>query len=211
MSMAPRTSATGLLVALVLAGAGCGDDETTTSTTQPSETRQALPKLPKRWRAHTDRWIGYRIGIPPGWRVSRSRTGGVKAALIRAPDHLVAITLVATRDPAALDVPLKDFATSALAALPGFRAPLEPSTPRAFARTPFDAIRTTATGTTKARKIKERTTLLVLRREGVVNYTVAIVQNARRGSSTKERAVALKMMHTLRVQPVDPHPSADSR
>jgi hypothetical protein len=198
MSMGPRTSATGLLVALVLAGAGCGSDETTTSTTQPSETRQALPKLPKRWRAHTDRWIGYRIGIPPGWRVSRSRTGGVKAALIRAPDHLVAITLVATRDPEALDVP-------------GFRAPLEPSTPRAFARTPFDAVRTTATGTTKARKIKERTTLLVLRREGVVNYTVAIVQNARRGSSTKERAVALKMMHTLRVQPVDPHPSADSR
>ena len=103
MSMAPRTSATGLLVALVLAGAGCGDDETTTSTTQPSETRQALPKLPKRWRAHTDRWIGYRIGVPPGWRVSRSRTGGVKAALIRAPDHLVAITLVATRDPEALE------------------------------------------------------------------------------------------------------------
>jgi hypothetical protein len=210
MSMAPRTSATGLLVALVLAGAGCGGDETTTSTTQPSETRQALPKLPKRWRAHTDRWIGYRIGVPPHWRVSRSRTGGVKAALIRAPDHLVAITLVATRDPAALEVPLEDFATSALAALPGFRAALEPSTPRAFARTPFDAIRTTATGTTKARKIKERATLLVLRRNGVVNYTVAIVQNARRGSSAKERAVALKMMHTLRVQPVDRRPSADS-
>ena len=195
-----------LAVALVIAltGIGCGDDGTTTSTTQPSETPQALPKLPKRWRAHVDRWIGYKIGIPPGWRVSVSRKGGVKAALIRSPNHLVAITLVAARDPGALDVPLNEFATRALAALPGFRAPLEPSHPRWFARTPFSAVRTEATGTTRARGIKERTTLLVLRREGIVNYTVAIVQNARRGYLGKERAVALKMLHTLRDQPVDP-------
>jgi hypothetical protein len=160
-----------------------------------------------------DRWIGYKIGIPPGWRVSVSRTGGVKAALIRSPDHLVAITLVATRDPDALEVPLKEFATRALAALPGFRAPLEPSPPRAFARTPFDAVRTEATGTTKSRGIRERATLLVLRREGIVNYTVAIVQNARRGYLGRERAVALKMLHTLRDQPVDPQarPNRDGR
>ena len=142
--------------------------------------------------------------------MSRSRTGGAKTALIRSPDHLVAITLVAARDPEALEVPLKEFATSALAALPGFETPLEPSTPRAFGRTPFDAVQTTATGTTKAREIKERTTLLVLRREGVVNYTVAIVENARRSRSAKGRAVALKMMHTLRDQPVDPKPPPES-
>lgn len=202
MSRARTTLPVGLVVALVLAGVGCGEDGGTTTTTEPAETRQALPKLPKRWRAHADPWIGYRIGVPPGWRVSRSRTAGVKAALIRSPDHLVAITLVAARDPDALAVPLDRFATSALAALPGFRAPLEPSTPRPFARTPFDAVRTAASGTTKSRGIKERTTLLVLRREGIVNYTVAIVQNARRGYSGKARAVALKMMHTLRDLPV---------
>ena len=166
--------------------------------------RRPLPKLPKRWQAHRDRSIGYKIGIPPGWQVSRSRTGGVKAALIRSPDHLVAVTLVAARDPDALEVPLDEFATSALAALPGFRTQLEPSTPRPFERTPFAAVQTAATGTTKAREIKERTTLLVLRREGIVNYTVAIVENARRASSAKDRAVALKMMRTLRDQPVGP-------
>jgi hypothetical protein len=203
----------GLVVALVLAGIGCGDDGTPTATTEPSETRQALPRLPKRWRAHADPWIGYKIGIPPGWRVSGRRTGGVKAALIRSPDHLVALTLVAARDPDALEVPLREFATRALAALPGFRAPLEPSPPRAFARTPFDAVRTEATGTTKSRGIRERTTLLVLRREGIVNYTVAIVQNARRRYLGRERAVALKMVHTLRDQPVDPEarPKRDGR
>ena len=167
------------MVALALAGASCGADETTTPTT-PHETRQALPKLPKRWHAQRDPSIGYAIGIPPRWQVSRSRTAGLKAALIRSPDHLVAITLVAARDADALEVPLDEFATSALAALPGFEKPLEPSTPRPFAKTPFDAVKTVATGTTKARGIEERTTLLVLRREGIVNYTVAIVENARR-------------------------------
>jgi len=112
------------------------------------------------------------------------------------------VTLVAARDRESLEVPLDEFATSALAALPGFETQLEPSTPRPFEGTPLDAVQTAATGSTKSRGIKERTTLLVLRREGIVNYTVAIVENARRGSSQKDRAVALKMTHTLRDQPI---------
>jgi hypothetical protein len=203
VSRARTTLHLGLVVALALA-AGCGNDETTTEPVSATETRQALPKLPKRWQKHRDRSIGYAIGIPPGWQVSRSQTGSVKAALIRSPDHLVAVTLLAARDADALDVPLDEFATSALAALPGFEKPLEPSTPRPFAKTPFDAVKTVATGTTKARGLEERTTLLVLRREGIVNYIVAIVENALRGYSPKNRAVALKMMHTLRDQPVGP-------
>jgi hypothetical protein len=193
----------GLAVALVLAAVGCGSDQTTEPVPAP-ETPQALPKLPKRWDAHGDRSIGYKIGIPPGWQVSRSRTGRVKAALIRSPDHLVAVTLVAARDPESLEVPLDEFATSALAALRGFETQLEPSTPRPFRRTAFAAVQTVATGTTKARGVKERTTLIVLRREGIVNYTVAIVENARLSRSAKDRAVALKMTHTLRDQPVGP-------
>ncbi len=206
MSAARTTFPVGLVVALALTGVGCGDDattETATQTTAPRETRQALPKRPKHWRAHVDQSIGYKVRIPPGWQVSGSRTGGVKAALIRSPDHLVAVTLVAARDPDALEVPLDEFATGALAALPGFRTPLEPSTPRSFEGTPLDAVQTAATGSTQSRGIKERTRLVVLRREGIVNYTVAIVQNARRKHSAKDRAVALKMVRTLRDQPVE--------
>ena len=203
MSRGRTTLPVGVAVALAIVAAGCGGDETTTPPSPP-ETAQPLPKLPKGWEAHRDRSIGYALGIPPGWQVSRSQHRGVKAALIRSPDHLVAITLVAARDPDALEVPLDEFATSALAALPGFQTQLEPSTPRPFRQTPFAAVQTAATGTTKAREIKERTTLLVLRREGIVNYTVAIVENARRGRSAKGRAVALKMMHTLRDLPGRP-------
>jgi hypothetical protein len=191
----------GLVVALAIAATACGSDETSTEPVAAPETPQPLPKLPQRWDAHGDRSIGYKIGIPPGWQVSQSRTGRVKAALIRSPDHLAAVTLVAARDTESLEVPLDEFATSALAALPGFETHLEPSTPRPFRRTPFAAVQTVATGTTRARGIKERTTLLVLRREGIVNYTVAIVENARRSQSAKDRAVALKMTHTLRDQP----------
>jgi hypothetical protein len=197
-----RLLVVGFAVALVLAAAGCGEDGTTSSP-QP-ETAQPLPKLPKGWQGHRDRSIGYALGVPPGWQVSRSQRTGVQSALIRSPDHLVAVTLVAARDPDALEVPLDQFATSALAALPGFETSLEPSPPRPFRQTPFDAVQTTATGITKMRGLKERTTLLVLRREGIVNFTVAIIENARRGRSAKGRAVALKMMHTLRDQPVDP-------
>jgi hypothetical protein len=190
----------GLAVALALAIAGCGGNE---ATAPPSpETPQAVPNLPKSWQVHRDRSIGYVIGIPPGWQVSQSRQAGVRADLIRSPDHLVAVTLVAARDSEALEVPLEEFATAALSALPGFERHLVPSSPRQFRRTPFAAVQTTATGTTKARGIRERTTLLVLRREGVVNYTSAIVENARQRKSVKDRAVALKMMRTLRDQPV---------
>ena len=209
MSRARTTLPLGL-AALALAAAGCGGDEASAPSSPPTETPQALPKLPKRWQPHRDRSIGYAIGIPPRWQVSRSQNAGAKTALIRSPDHLVAVTLVAARDPEALEVPLEEFATSALASLPGFETPLEPSTPRTFRRTPFAAVQTEATGTTKARELKERTTLLVLRREGVVNYTVAIVENARRSRSAKGRAVALKMMHTLRDQPVGPKAPPES-
>lgn len=203
MCRARTTLPLGLVVALALAAAGCGSDETTTEPVPAPET-QALPKLPKGWDAHGDRAIGYQIGIPPGWQVSRGRTGGVMAALIRSPDHLVAVTLVAARDPQSLEVPLDEFATSALAAVPGFETQLQPGTPRPFRRTPFAAVQTVATGTTKARGVKERTTLIVLRQEEIVNYTVAIVENARRSRSAKDRALALKMIQMLRDQPVGP-------
>jgi hypothetical protein len=195
----------GVLAALAMLGPGCGGDD---SPDAPSgaEVPQELPKLPKRWQEHRDRTIGFAIGKPPGWEVKPSR----KAALIRSPDHLVAVTIVANRDREALEVPLEDFATDALAALPGFKTQLKPSEPRPFTKTPLDAVWTSATGTTVGREIKERATLLVLRREDVVNYTVAVVENASHGHSRKNREVALRMVGTLRDLPpkdAEPPPS----
>jgi hypothetical protein len=196
MSLPRRTLILGSLVALALL-AGCGGNDAATESTSRSEAAQELPKLPSGWQAHRDRSIGYGVGKPPGWQVKPSR----RAALIRSPDHLVAVTIVANRDDEALDVPPEQFATDALAALPGFKTQLEPSAPQPFRGTPLDAVWTSARGTTVGRGIEEKATLLVLRREGIVNYTVAVVENARHGDSRKDREVALRMIRTLRDLP----------
>jgi hypothetical protein len=169
------------------------------STTPPPEVAQKLPKLPPGWKAHRDRSVGYAIGIPPAWQLQ----GHGGKVLIRSPDHLVALTLAVDRNGAALELPTRQFATRALAALPGFRARLQPAKPKQFEGTPLDAVETTATGTTKRGKLKERATVVVLRQDAVVNYTVAIVANAERGSAAIDRAFALKMVKTLRDQPVE--------
>jgi hypothetical protein len=145
--------------------------------------------------------------IPRGWHV-RKREGAV---LIRSPDHLVAVTLVADRSPAALEVPIDLFASRATKALRGFKARLEPSKPRPFDGTPLDAVQTLARGKTKSGKISERVTLVVLRRDSLVNYTVAVIKNARQARSAKDRAVALHMIRTLRDQPVKRHRARRSR
>jgi hypothetical protein len=204
----PRQKLLRALVALLAAGAaGCGGSGDTSSPPPPSEVPQALPKLPSDWHGRRDRTIGYAVGIPPGWQVKQSRS----STLIRSRDHLVAVTLSVDRNPDALELPLDEFATRALTALPGFEAPLEPGKPQPFGGTPLDAVESVATGTTKASGIEERVTLVVLRRQGVVNYTVAIVENAKRGPSAQDRAAALRMVRTLRDQPVVARASPESR
>jgi hypothetical protein len=204
----PLKTLLGGLVALLAAGAaGCGGSGSTSAPPPPSEVPQALPKLPSGWHGRRDRTIGYAIGIPPGWRVDQSRN----STLIRSPDHLVAVTLSVDRNPDALELPLDEFATRALTALPGFKAPLEPGRPRPFGGTPLDAVESVATGTAESTGVQERVTLVVLRREGIVNYTIAIVENAKRGPSAQDRALPLRMVRTLRDQPVEARSSPESR
>src|SRR5215211_2859439 len=184
-----------LLVAAAVAASGCGGDSTTTPTA-PKEVAQKLPKLPPGWEERRDRSVGYAIGVPTGWEV-----GGHSDRLFRSPDHLVAVTLTADRKPGTFDVPLDRFATQALGALPGFKLPLEPSRPEPFKGTPLKAVETSATGA-QAGGLKERATLVVLRRDHVVNYTIAVLENAEHPGSELDRAVALQMIRTLRDQPV---------
>ncbi|MFL5892228.1 MAG: hypothetical protein ACJ75I_05745 [Solirubrobacterales bacterium] len=195
--MRERAIAVALLVALTIAAAGCGDGGSTTRMKSgPVESAQKLPKLPSGWKPHTDRTIGYVIGVPTGWKVSDSS----RRALLRSPDHLVAVTLTADRDPRTFRRPLNEFATQALGALPGFKVPLEPSKPKPFKGTPLIAVATTASGA-QAGGLKETATLVVLRRDHLVNYTVAILENAEQPGAALDRAVALRMIQTLRDVP----------
>lgn len=192
--------AAALVAAVLVMQSGCGgggsSSATATASRGPKETAQKLPKLPQGWKGHRDTEIGYAIGLPPGWIVSGKR----RTALFRPPDHLVAMTLTATRDPSAFAVPLDKFASQALGALPGFKVPLNPGKVTPFRGTPLKAVQTAATGS-QAGGIKENATLVVLRRDHLTNYTVAVLQNAERSGSSLDRAVALRMIRTLRDQP----------
>lgn len=191
--------ALGIIVAASGGGCGGGSGTSTTSTVERREVAQKLPDLPAGWRGHRDRSIGYAIGVPTGWQSSDRR----RRALFRPPDHLVAVTLTASRSPSTFAIPIDRFAEQALGALPGFKMPLEASKPRPFKRTPLEAVSTTATGT-QAGGLKEQATLVVLRRDHLVNYTVAVVENAEQPGAQLDRAVALRMIQTLReVPPAD--------
>jgi hypothetical protein len=194
-----RARAAALVLVALGALAACGSDsEPTTTKPKREEVAQELPKLPPGWKEHRDRELGFAIGVPPGWEQS-GRGGKV---LFRAPDHLVAVTLAVDRNPQAFKIPLERFAQQALGALPGFKVPLDPSKPEPFKGTPFKAVETTATGS-QAGGLKERATLVVLRRDRLVSYTVAILENAEHAGAPLDRAVALEMVRTLRGQPVE--------
>jgi hypothetical protein len=196
--MSERAIAVILAAALTVWVSDCGGESTTTSTTTaPKEVAQKLPKLPPGWKARRDRSVGYAIGVPTGWEVG----GHGDRVLFRAPDHLVAVTLTADRNPRTFQVPIDRFATKALGALPGFKVPLEPGKPTPFKGTPLKAVQTSAAGT-QAGGLEERATLVVLRRDRIVNYTVAVLENAEQPGSELDRAVALRMIQTLRDQPV---------
>jgi hypothetical protein len=177
-------------------GGGGSSSTNTTTSTGPKETAQKLPKLPTGWRAHRDTKVGYAIGLPPGWKSQSQR----RSVLFRSPDHLVAVTLAANRDPGVFEVQPEKFASQALGGLPGFKVPLNPGKVTTFKGTPLKAVQTSASGS-QAGGLKENATLVVLRRDHVVNYTVAVLANSRQPGAGVDRAVALRMIQTLRDQP----------
>jgi len=136
------------------------------------------------------------LGVPTGWQVSAHGN----RALLRPPDHLVAVTVTASRSPSTFKIPAKRFAEQALGALPGFKVPLEASRPKPFRGTPLDGVFTTASGA-EAGGLRERVTLVVLRRDRLVNYTVAVVENAEQPGARLDNAVALRMVRTIRDVP----------
>jgi hypothetical protein len=190
------TAALVIAAAGMAGGCGGGSASSTTSKTERREAPQELPDLPAGWRAHTERSIGFALGVPTGWQVSVHGN----RALLRPPDHLVAVTVTASRSPSTFKIPPKRFAEQALGALPGFKVPLEASRPEPFPGTPLDGVFATASGA-EASGLRERVTVVVLRRDRLVNYTVAVVENAEQPGSQLDTAVALRMVRTIRDVP----------
>src|SRR5205814_127516 len=159
--MASRRDLWVACVALACVAAGCGGGGGTTASSTAAETAQKPAKLLPGWHRRVDTDFGYTVGVPPGWR-AQERTG---ATLLQPPDHLIAVTISADRTGDAVEGPVDEFATAAIAALPGYRQSLTGSKPRAFHGTPFDAVQTHAGGTLVHTGVPERVALFVLRRD----------------------------------------------
>lgn len=196
--MKPRASAALILAALALV-AGCGgetEDEGPERMLRLPETADPLPKLPARWEPHLNRSGGFAFGLPPGWDI---RDSGI-SSLVRSFDRLVAVSITPDRTSQALELPLEDFATRTLAALPVFDGEVDAGPARRIPHR-YRALRIEATGTAAESGLRQRIQLIVVRRERRATFTVVIAASADRRARPSER-LAERVVETLRSRPV---------
>ncbi len=157
----------------LLALAGCGGGTTLHPHTKPESAQPPAP-LPAGWRHYRDYVSGLSLGVPPEWRAKR--TGD--SLVVGSPDRLVAVSVTADRTGATLDVPIDRFAMAALAGLPGYEGKLRADELTKLGGTPLDSAVVSAVAVADASGVPQRVTLVALRRDHLVNYTVVAAANA---------------------------------
>ena len=174
----------------VLAGCGGGGGGSDTSTMpRPAESTDPPAKPPKGWQTYISPVAGFSVSVPPAWTVEPS--GG--SSLLRSPDKVVAISITADRTDEALNAPLESYAADTLKNLSGFTG-LTPTGVRPY-KAQYPAAIATADGTLASSGVKQRLTLVVLRRE------VLASRNAGVNSPFVKQIDAV--IHSLRGRPVE--------
>jgi hypothetical protein len=198
-----------LAVVLGTIAAGCGG-ELPARLAGPAETAEALPDLQAGWRPYADARLGLALGVAPRWeRGNTCFPGGHEAReataanvlVLCSPDLLTTVSITADRGREALELPVAAFARRAFAALSErrYRGSLEAG----HVRRPsghYEAAAVTGRGEARGSRFRQRVTLIVLRRPGLVNYTAVIATNAERAPE-REQHEAERMVRTVRDQP----------
>jgi hypothetical protein len=180
----------------VLAGCGGGDGGSgSPATPRPAETTEPPAKPPRGWQKYISPVAGFSVSVPPAWTVAPS--GG--STLLRSPDKVVAISITADRTDEALNTPLESYATETLKNLDGFTG-LTPTGVRPY-KAQYPAAIATADGKLASSGVKQRLTLVVLRREGIAAYPVLASRNAGVRSPFVKQIDAV--IHSLRGRPVE--------
>jgi hypothetical protein len=191
-----RLALVALAAAVALAACGDSDDDQQAPKPRRVERADELPKLPPDWEPHVNRGGGFAIGLPRGWKADDHGT----STLVRSYDRLVAVEIVPDRTNEALELGLDQFATRALGALSGLEAGAQPSEPRPY-KHHYSAVQSRLEGRHAGTGIRQRVSLIIVRRDHLVTFTVAIAANADSASRPAER-LARRMIATLRSQPV---------
>jgi hypothetical protein len=192
--------AAALLLVAAIAAPGCGSDSSDEPRPPPpkhhhAEDADPLPKLRPGWKPYLNRAGGFAVGLPPGWKASRKGTG----SLIRSFDRLVAVSISPDRTPEAQELRLDSFATRALLALPGVTAETQPSDPKPYDHH-YDAVQSKYEAKDQKSGVKQRNSLIVIRRDHLVTFTVLIAASADPQARPAEELVR-KVVATLRSQP----------
>lgn len=177
-----------LLVVTLVAGCG-GDDDA------PAESTDRAARPPAGWQTVRNAAVGLTASAPKRWT---ARTKGSRT-LIRSPDRLVAIALVADRSRAGRDTPPADYVQQILRALPGFEGDASPMV-RRVTGSPYRSARLRARGTVSTSDRPQRIEIAAFHRSGLVTYSALAFRNARVRSRTDDRTVA-RVLASLRAQP----------
>jgi hypothetical protein len=182
--------------ALSIALAGCGGTDVAEPEPRPVESVDPVPELPGSWHVHANAAGGFAFGLPRGWT---ARDRGTRTE-VRSFDRLVAITFTADRTGEALDVAPPEFASRAAAATGGFEERLQPDEAVEF-RHPYEAAVTTARGTNANTGVEQEVSVIALRR-GALAVLTATVFASSTAAARDSRALAERVVRTLRSRPV---------
>lgn len=191
-----RTAALLAALLVALAFGGCGSDSTSVPPPRAEEPPGVLPRLAPGWKPHVNSFGGFAFGLPPGWEARNRGT----ATAVTSYDRLAAVSISADRTREALELPLEDFATRALAARSGYEDALNPGEPQEFEHR-YAGVVAEAEGVAESTGVEQRVEAIVLRRSKLVTITIVIAVNALPEGVPSE-AIAERMVETLRTRPV---------
>jgi hypothetical protein len=184
-----------LAIALsAVAIAACGSDAATEDGEAPEERSQPVPELPRGWKVNTNSGGGFALGVPPGWRPQRD---GIRTRLA-SPDELVGITVTPDRSDEPLDADLEQL-TEATAVEYGRQFDdFEIGGTKRYEHQ-YDAFSAAARAEDKG--VRQKVELILLRRDGIVTFTVVTQRNERFGSGVYVPTID-RVVRSIRSRPV---------
>ena len=195
--MSGRATLAALLVSLALAGCDDSDERAEPEPPPPQppkETIDHLGELPDGFERWVNRAGGFAFAAPRGWNVDDRGKG----SLVSSFDRLVALSIVPDRSPEALEVPVDRYDNRAAEALAGFRDGLRVKGKARYEHR-YDGAEVLATGTARG-GVDQRVSVIVLRRDDLVTFTVVLAKNAEEAAGPSKR-LADRVIETIRSRP----------
>ena len=197
-----------LACAALIGGCDGGEDEK-----QPADEPEGPPKvekpesvggLPAGWTVVKNSAQGFSLGAPPGWREGgECLAGGTEpgsVTILCSPDKLVTLSVAADRTDEALELDPAEFAARTITGLADSYDGLESGKPRRF-EAHYDGASVEGSGKAVGTGVNQDVQVVVLRREGVANFTAVIAANADKPTGPAVK-LAEESLETLRSQPV---------